>query len=92
MYLAARDVTAQDADLYFRAAMSDLTDPFRFPGMEEAVRRLWKAVRTKENILIHGDYDTDGITATALMTWVLEKNGGNVTAFLPHRFDDGYGL
>ena len=92
MYLAARDVTAQDADLYFRSAMSDLTDPFRFPGMEEAVRRLWKAVRTKENILIHGDYDTDGITATALMTWVLEKNGGNVTAFLPHRFDDGYGF
>ena len=92
LYLAAREISVDDVDLYFRAELSDLSDPFRFPGMEEAVRRLWKAVRTKENILIHGDYDTDGITATALMSWVLEKNGGCVTSFLPHRFDDGYGF
>ena len=92
MYLASRDIDEDSVDLYFNASISDLSDPFRFPGMEEAVARLWKAVRNKEQILIHGDYDTDGITATALLTWVLEKNGAFVTSFLPHRFDDGYGF
>ena len=42
--------------------------------------------------MIHGDYDTDGITATALLAWVLERNGAVVASFLPHRFDDGYGF
>ncbi len=92
LYLASRNITAEDVELYFNAAFADLSDPFRFPGMEEAVRRLWQAVRTKEQILIHGDYDTDGITATALLTSVLERNGGIVCSFLPHRFDDGYGF
>lgn len=92
MYMAARGVEVKDVEAYFNASFSDLSDPFRFPGIEEAVSRLWRAVRNRELILIHGDYDTDGITATALLSWVLEKNGAMVTSFLPHRFDDGYGF
>lgn len=92
LYLAARGIMAEEVDRYFNASFSDLSDPFRFPGMNLAVERLWKAVRNRETILVHGDYDTDGITATALLTWVLEQNGGLVKAFLPHRFDDGYGF
>ena len=92
LYLAAKGIEPKDVDMYFNATFSDLSDPFRFPGIDLAVERLWKAIRDREQILIHGDYDTDGITATALLAWVLEKNGGIVSSFLPHRFDDGYGF
>ncbi len=91
-YLAARGIEPEDVEMYFNATFADLSDPFRFPGIDIAVERLWKAIRNREQILIHGDYDTDGITATALLAWVLEKNGGIVSSFLPHRFDDGYGF
>lgn len=92
LFLAARGIEANDVDMYFNASFADLSDPFRFPGIDLAVERLWKAIRNREQILIHGDYDTDGITATALLAWVLENNGGIVSSFLPHRFDDGYGF
>ena len=92
LFLAARGIEADDVDMYFNASFADLSDPFRFPGIDLAVERLWKAIRNREQILIHGDYDTDGITATALLAWVLENNGGIVSSFLPHRFDDGYGF
>ena len=92
LYLAAHGITADQVDSYFNDSFSALTDPYRFPGMELAVKRLWQAIRNRERILIHGDYDTDGITATSLLSWVLEKNGAIVSSFLPHRFDDGYGF
>lgn len=92
MYLAARGIETRNVDMYFSASFADLSDPFRFPGIDVAVKRLWKAIVDREHILIHGDYDTDGITATALLSWILERNGAIVTNFLPHRFDDGYGF
>lgn len=92
LYLTARGITAKDVDKFFNASFSDLSDPFRFPDIDTAVARLWRAIRNRELILIHGDYDTDGITATALIAWVLEKYGARVSSFLPHRFDDGYGF
>ena len=92
LYLAAHGITPDQVDSYFNDSFSELTDPYRFPGMELAVKRLWQAIRNRERILIHGDYDTDGITATSLLSWVLEKNGAIVSSFLPHRFDDGYGF
>ncbi|MBO7147881.1 MAG: single-stranded-DNA-specific exonuclease RecJ [Lentisphaeria bacterium] len=92
LYLAARGIGAEEVDAYFYNEFADLSDPYRFPGMDIAVRRLWQAIRNRERILIHGDYDTDGITATSLLSWVLEKNGAVISSFLPHRFDDGYGF
>lgn len=92
MYLASRGITVKTQKRYFEGGFADLSDPFRFTGMENAVKRLWKAIRNREYILIHGDYDTDGITATALLSSILEHNGGLVYTFLPHRFDDGYGF
>ena len=59
--------------------------------MEKAVRRLWEAIKNKEQIIIHGDYDTDGITATVLLQKVLRQNGADILTFVPDRFDDGYG-
>ena len=92
LYLAARGITQDTVKAYFNSDFSALSDPYRFPGMDAAVKRLWQAVRNRERILIHGDYDTDGITATSLLSCVLEKNGAIISSFLPHRFDDGYGF
>ena len=92
VFLAARGITADKVELFLNPNLNKLTDPYRFPGIEIAAKRLWDAILNKEMILIHGDYDTDGVTATALLSWVLRKNGGHVNSFIPHRFDDGYGF
>ncbi len=92
LFLAARGITADKVELFLKPNLNKLSDPYRFPGIEQAAKRLWEAIQNKEMILIHGDYDTDGVTATALLSWVLRKNGGSVNSFIPHRFDDGYGF
>ncbi len=92
VYLAARGVTAENAQAFLSPNLENLSDPYRFPGIKEAAARLWEAVFRQEPILIHGDYDTDGITASALLGLALRSNGGIVHSFIPHRFDDGYGF
>ena len=77
---------------FLNPSLADIGDPYLLPGTKEASARLWQAIHNGQRILIHGDYDTDGITASALVAWVLRKNGGIVECYLPHRIDDGYGL
>ncbi len=67
-------------------------DPLRMDGMGEAVARLRLAVERGERILIHGDYDADGLTALSLMFYALVWVGADVVPFVPDRFADGYGL
>ncbi len=67
-------------------------DPFLMDGMQAAVARIRRALETGEPICIYGDYDVDGVTATALLVRVLEKLGARPTFFIPNRFSDGYGL
>ena len=92
MILRSRGLFDNDIERFFRPKLKDLSDPFEMPDMEIAVKRIWKAIEHNEKILVHGDFDTDGITSTALLTWVLKENGARVDAFLPHRINDGYGL
>lgn len=92
LYFAAREVREEDIQDFLSPRLNNLTNPYRFPGIQKAAGRLWDAIARKEPILIHGDYDTDGITATALLALVLRQNGGIVHSFIPHRFDDGYGF
>jgi single-stranded-DNA-specific exonuclease len=66
-------------------------DPFLFYDMDKAVQRLATAIEDYENILIYGDYDADGISATTILYETLESMGANVQYYLPNRFDDGYG-
>ncbi|KAA9264431.1 MULTISPECIES: single-stranded-DNA-specific exonuclease RecJ [Aerococcus] len=66
-------------------------DPFLLHDMQKAIDRLEEAVRNNELILIYGDYDADGITATTILYELLESIGANVTYYLPDRFVDGYG-
>jgi single-stranded-DNA-specific exonuclease len=93
VYLAARKIWKKDEiEKYFNPSLSMLDDPFSLPGVEKASERIWKAIRNKERILIFGDYDTDGVTASVLLYGVLQAHGASVSCFLPHRFDDGYGM
>ena len=60
--------------------------------LKKAVTRIKQAIKKKQNILIYGDYDADGITATAILWQTLHSKGAHVTPFIPHRQDDGYGI
>jgi single-stranded-DNA-specific exonuclease len=66
--------------------------PFRLKGIHRAVDRLRRAIKTGESVVVYGDFDADGVTATALMTQALHKLGANVRPYIPHRVDEGYGL
>lgn len=90
--LASRGVSPECVSDFLQPSLKRLVDPYRLPGTREAAERLWKAVSAGQHILIHGDYDTDGITASVLMAWCLRQNGAKAECFLPHRIDDGYGL
>jgi single-stranded-DNA-specific exonuclease len=67
-------------------------DPFQLKGMTQAVERLWRAIRDGDLIAVYGDYDVDGVTATALMVQTLTALGARVEPYIPNRFDEGYGL
>jgi single-stranded-DNA-specific exonuclease len=70
----------------------DGTDPYQLKGMAAAVERLWAAIAGGEAIAVYGDYDADGITATAVMQQTLTALGANVRTYIPDRFEEGYGL
>lgn len=72
--------------------IATLLDPLSMRGMPEAVARIRQAVINREKILIHGDYDVDGITGTAVVALTLEKLGADFETFLPERERDGYGV
>ena len=77
---------------FLEPRLKDLTDPFRLPDMGVAVDRLFAARAAGQRVAIFGDYDVDGVTATALLAEVLEALGWTVGHYLPHRMDEGYGL
>src|SRR5688572_24380859 len=76
----------------FLACEPPAHDPFLLGDMEQAVERLRAAVAAGERICVHGDYDVDGISATAVCVLVLRELGATVDWRLPSRFDEGYGL
>ena len=92
LVLASRQVKPEEAGDFLRPSLRNLSDPYLLPGTEAAAGRLWAAVQKGEHILIHGDYDTDGITSAAILCSCLRQNGALAECFLPHRLDDGYGL
>ena len=70
----------------------DSHDPFLLPDMETAVTRLAAAVERNETIGVFGDFDTDGLTAAALLVKALQELGATVIPYLPDRADEGHGL
>src|SRR5262249_9158237 len=88
-----RGVTGlEDARRFLDPALEDLHDPTRLLDLELAVQRIRAAVDAGESILIHGDYDVDGITSTFLLYSVLRELGARVECRIPHRTRDGCGL
>jgi single-stranded-DNA-specific exonuclease len=86
-----RGITDAESAATFLGKGVHAHDPFLLSGMQKAVERIWQAIENQEKIAIFGDYDADGITATALLTEVLQTFNANVVPFLPER-EDGYGV
>ncbi len=84
--------TEADARAYLNAKPNFNPDPFQMTGMRAAVDRIQFAIQNKEPIAIYGDYDVDGVTATALLVQTLETLEANVRGYIPNRFEEGYGL
>lgn len=87
-----REVRTIDAAIQYLQCSAPLSDPSLLKDMDVAVERLWQAIERQESIAVYGDYDVDGVSATALMVQVLRASGGNAEAYIPNRFDEGYGL
>src|SRR3990172_8026083 len=84
--------TAQESKHFLAALPPDNNDPFKMKGMEAAFDRLSSAIKKGEPIVVYGDYDADGVTATALLLNSLQALGGQVRPYIPDRFEEGYGL
>jgi single-stranded-DNA-specific exonuclease len=69
-----------------------LLDPFDFKDMQKAVDRIMQAIDQREKIIVYGDFDADGVTATTLLMQVLTHLSADAHAYIPHRVDEGYGL
>ena len=85
-------MTRDECARYFNPDLSHFHDPFLFHDMEKAVDRIFKAVKNREIIVVYGDYDVDGITASAIVLRSLRMIGGIVEYFCPNRLVEGYGM
>ena len=83
---------AKDADGFLNPSLSGLHDPYLLKDMDKAVARIKSAIHIKENVLVYGDYDADGLSAAALVISLLKKLGLRVLHHIPNRLEDGYGL
>lgn len=91
--LEVRGMTdAEQIRAFLHPAISDLASPFSLKGMKEVVEALRFAIDKQKKILVFGDYDCDGIGASAILYSAIMTAGGKAEAFLPDREEDGYGL
>ena len=90
--LAARGITDPAEALTLLSGEEELTDPMLLTDMDKACERILRAIDEGETIVVFGDYDVDGVTATALLYQHLKGMGANVKCMLPSREGDGYGL
>ena len=91
--LANRGICKEDEIRKFlEPTREDFHNPFLLPDMDIAVDTIIKAIEEKENILIYGDYDVDGITSISVLQKFLEERGMNVANHIPNRLEEGYGL
>lgn len=92
--MAARGISSiEEGRLFLTPSLErDWQDPLIIPGMREVADRVERAVRDRESIAVFGDFDVDGITSTCLLTEALRALGATVHPFIPHRFDEGYGI
>jgi single-stranded-DNA-specific exonuclease len=83
--------TPQDAG-HFLYDKDINSDPFAMKDMQKAVDRIRAAIKSREPMVVYGDFDADGVTSTTLLMQVLRRLNAQVEAYIPHRVDEGYGL
>lgn len=84
--------TAEDARCFLNATFGRLRPPFAMKDVEKAVSRIIRAITHNEKMLIFGDYDADGITATTVLYEFFKYTGADVSYYIPHRIKEGYSL
>jgi single-stranded-DNA-specific exonuclease len=77
---------------FLRPNLKCLHDPYGIPGLQKAADRIARAIRDKQKIVVYGDYDVDGITASAILWHAIRVLGSSAEFYVPHRIDEGYGL
>ncbi len=85
-------ISAEEASNFLSTSLSQARPPFALKDMDAAVKRVCQAIIDKEKVLIFGDYDVDGVTATAVLLNFLQAAGAKVSAYIPHRIKEGYSL
>lgn len=91
--LASRGVKSKEVAVnYFKPSLDTIHDPFLMDDMDKASDRLIEAINNKELIWVHGDYDVDGTSSTALIISFIRSVGGVAEYYIPDRFEDGFGL
>jgi single-stranded-DNA-specific exonuclease len=84
--------THEQARIFLEAQSPPDCDPNNILNLPLAVERISHAIQNRERIVVYGDYDADGVTATALLVLALKSLGAEVREYIPNRFDEGYGL
>jgi len=82
----------RQARQFLDSRLSDLRDPAAMPGCAKAAKLIDDAIRRQKRIVVYGDYDVDGASATAILRQCIKMLGGNVGYYLPSRLEEGYGL
>ena len=91
--LSARNITTpEEAEVFLSPKLSDLHSPFLMKDMEKVVKRISKAIKSQEEIMLYGDYDVDGVTGISILLLFLRDAGARVSFFIPDRVEEGYGL
>jgi len=84
--------SAASAKKFLHPELADLHDPELLPGIVKAADRIFHAIRRNEKIMIYGDYDVDGVTASILLKKCIELAGGAADIYIPNRIEEGYGV
>ena len=92
LLLNRKQAEPPQAERFLTCPLTGLLEPELLPGIDAAVQRLMIAIKEQRRICIYGDYDVDGVTATAIMLTCLNLLKAQVDFHVPHRLDDGYGL
>jgi single-stranded-DNA-specific exonuclease len=93
LLLGQRGLTKEATERFLTPTYeSAIYDPHQLYGMQEAVDKIFRAIKKGHHILVYGDYDADGVTSTAQLISTLRELGASAIPYLPHRLDDGYGL